>query len=117
MVKELIEIATKGDIERLRELFEDPESIYSTDPAQALNKRDKDGKSALDIAAMLGRKEIVRELLERGAEINSQTKKGIFKPISRINHARKKFSFCYRGIKLPCFTLSPSTSKQYKLEI
>ena len=76
MVNELIEIATKGDIERLRELFEDPESIYSTDPAQALNKRDKDGKSALDVAAMLGRKEIVRELLERGAEINSQTKKG-----------------------------------------
>ncbi|XP_020627395.1 ankyrin repeat domain-containing protein 45-like isoform X1 [Orbicella faveolata] len=76
MVKELFEVATKGDIERLRELFEDPESIFSTDPAQALNKRDKDGKSALDIAAMLGRKEIVRELLERGAQINSQTKKG-----------------------------------------
>ena len=76
MVKELFELATNGDIERLRELFEDPESIFSTDPAQALNKRDKDGKSALDIAAMLGRKEIVRELLERGAEVNSQTKKG-----------------------------------------
>jgi len=41
-----------------------------------LNKRDRDGKSALDIAAMLGRKEIVRELLERGAQVNSQTKKG-----------------------------------------
>ena len=78
MVKELIEIAAKGDIERLKELFEDPESIYSTDPAQALNRRGKDGKSALDIAAMLGRKEFVRELLERGADINSQTKKGIF---------------------------------------
>ena len=76
MVKELFEVATKGDIERLRELFEDPESTFSTDPAQALNKRDKDGKSALDIAAMLGRKEIVRELLERGAQVNSQTKKG-----------------------------------------
>ena len=76
MVKELFELATNGDIERLRELFEDPESIFCTDPVQTLNKRDKDGKSALDIAAMLGRKEIVRELLERGAQINSQTKKG-----------------------------------------
>ena len=76
MVKELFEVATKGDIERLRELFEDPESIFSTDPTRALNKRDNDGKSALDIAAMLGRKEIVRELLERGAQINSRTKKG-----------------------------------------
>ncbi|XP_073242544.1 ankyrin repeat domain-containing protein 45-like isoform X2 [Porites lutea] len=76
MVKELLEIASKGDVERLRELFEDPESLYSTDPSQALNKRDAEGKSALDIAAMLGRKEMVRELLERGADINSQTKRG-----------------------------------------
>ena len=76
MVKELLEIASKGDVERLRELFEDPESLYSTDPSQALNKRDAEGKSALDIAAMLGRKEMVRELLERGAHINSQTKRG-----------------------------------------
>lgn len=76
MGKELFEIAAKGDVDRLRELFDDPESVYATDPAQALNKRDKDGKSALDIAAMLGRKELVRELVERGAEINSQTKKG-----------------------------------------
>lgn len=76
MVKEFFKVATNGDIEKLRELFEDPESIFSTDPAQALNKRDRDGKSALDIAAMLGRKEIVRELLERGAQVNSQTKKG-----------------------------------------
>ena len=53
MVKELLEIASKGDVERLRELFEDPESLYSTDPSQALNKRDAEGKSALDIAAML----------------------------------------------------------------
>ena len=76
MVKELSEIASKGDVERLRELFEDPESLYSTDPSQVLNKRDAEGKSALDIAAMLGRKEMVRELLERGADINSETKRG-----------------------------------------
>ena len=76
MVKELFEIASKGDVERLRELFEDPESVYATDPGQVLNARDEEGKSALDIAAMLGRKEMVRELLERGADINSRTKRG-----------------------------------------
>lgn len=76
MVKELFEIATKGDVERFRELFDDPESLYSTDPGKALNERDKEGKSALDIAAMLGRKEMVRELLERGADVNFQTKRG-----------------------------------------
>ena len=76
MVRELFEIATKGDVERFRELFEDPESVFCTDPAETLNARDEEGKSALDIAAMLGRKEMVRELLERGADINSQTKRG-----------------------------------------
>lgn len=100
MVKELFEVATKGDIERLRELFEDPESIFSTDPAQALNKRDKDGKSALDIAAMLGRKEIVRELLERGAQINSQTKKGnLFSLCQEYNSSGRKEVF-YPGVCL-----------------
>ena len=76
MGKKLFEIASKGDVERFRELFEDPESLYSTDPSRALNERNEEGKSALDIAAMLGRKELVRELLERGADINSQTKRG-----------------------------------------
>lgn len=105
MVKELFEVATKGDIERLRELFEDPESIFSTDPAQALNKRDKDGKSALDIAAMLGRKEIVRELLERGAQINSQTKKGnLFSLCQEYTSYRRKEVF-YPGF---CLSLKSS---------
>lgn len=72
----MFEIAMKGDVERLRELFEDPESVYATDPARILNTRDEGGKSALDIAAMLGRKEMIRELVERGADINSQTKRG-----------------------------------------
>ena len=76
MVRELFEIAAKGDVERFRDLFENPESVYSTVPGQALNARDEEGKSALDIAAMLGRKEMVRELLERGAEVNSHTKRG-----------------------------------------
>ena len=76
MVKELFEIAARGDVERLKELFEDPEGIFSRDPSQLLNKRNEDCKSALDIAAMLGRKEMIRELLDIGAEVNSQTKRG-----------------------------------------
>lgn len=76
MLRELFEIATKGDVERFIELFEDPESDYARDPSRVLNARNEDGKSALDLAAMLGRKEMIRELLERGADINSQTKRG-----------------------------------------
>ena len=77
MRRELFEIATKGDVESFNELFEDPESVYATDPARVLNARNEEGKSALDLAAMLGRKEMIRELLERGADINSQTKSGV----------------------------------------
>ena len=77
MLRELFEIATKGDVERFIELFEDPESDYARDPSRVLNARNEDGKSALDLAAMLGRKEMIRELLERGADINSQTKRGV----------------------------------------
>ncbi|XP_068732415.1 ankyrin repeat domain-containing protein 45-like isoform X1 [Montipora capricornis] len=76
MLGELFEIAAKGDVESFRQLFEDPDSVYSTDAARVLNARNEQSKSALDIAAMLGRKELVRELLERGADINSKTKRG-----------------------------------------
>lgn len=76
MGKELFDYAIKGDIESLRQFFDDPESIFATDPATVLNKRDKDGKSAMDMAAMLGRTEVIRELIERGADVNSRTKKG-----------------------------------------
>ncbi|XP_031573896.1 ankyrin repeat domain-containing protein 45-like [Actinia tenebrosa] len=76
MGKELFDYAIKGDIESIRQLFDDPESIFVTDPATVLNKRDKDGKSPMDMAAMLGRAEVIRELIERGADVNSRTKKG-----------------------------------------
>ncbi|EDO47171.1 predicted protein [Nematostella vectensis] len=76
MGKSLFDFATEGDIDSIRQLFEDPESPYVTDASTELNKRNPDGKSAIDLAAMLGRNEVVRELLERGAEVNSKTKKG-----------------------------------------
>ena len=79
-----MEIVAAGDIEKLRQLFEDPESAYHADPGPALNGRDKDGKSCLDVAAMLGRDEAVLELLERGAGVNNQTKKGDYCPVGKL---------------------------------
>ena len=39
--------------------------------------RDDQARSPLDIASALGRTEMVRELLARGAEVNAATVKGI----------------------------------------
>lgn len=41
-----------------------------------MSKRDEQARSPLDIASALGRVEMVKELLARGAEINSTTIKG-----------------------------------------
>ena len=76
MGQDLIEVAVKGDIEQLKQLFDDSENPIASDPATVINRRSREGKSALDMAAMLGRKEIVRELMERGADVNSKTSKG-----------------------------------------
>lgn len=76
MIKELLKYAQKGDIEGLRELLDDPERGFSEDNAAALDKRDEQGKSAMDFAAMLGRVDIIQELIERGADVNSATKNG-----------------------------------------
>ena len=42
-----------------------------------VNLRDDQARSPLDIASALGRTEMVRELLARGAEVNAATVKGI----------------------------------------
>ena len=76
MGQDLIEKTVKGDIAELKQLFDDPESPYGNDGSNAVNRRNREGKSALDMAAMLGRNEIILELLARGADVNSKTIKG-----------------------------------------
>lgn len=66
----------KNDPQRLVKCFEDDTDPFKEEVAELLNVRDDDGKSPLDIAACLGRIEITRELLSRGADINEFTQKG-----------------------------------------
>lgn len=87
MGNELFEYSIKGDIESLRKLFEDPESVYVKNSSTELNRRDADGKSAIDMAAMLGRNDIIQELIERGADVNNTTKNGK----TNSGHRRKGF--------------------------
>merc|ERR1719367_998032 len=67
----------KNDPERLIRCFEDDSDPYKEEIVEQnlLNLRNAEGKSPLDIAACLGRREMTRELLARGADINDLTPK------------------------------------------
>ena len=71
---DLIEVSVRGDLESLQELL-DQESLNLEDQS-IINLRNKQGKSALDMAAMLGNLQIVQELIARGADFNSSTDSG-----------------------------------------
>ncbi|KAL8598182.1 hypothetical protein ACOMHN_043253 [Nucella lapillus] len=66
----------KNDLERLIRSFEDDSDPYKESITELINERDDDGKSPLDLSASLGRTDICRELLTRGADLTSVTDKG-----------------------------------------
>lgn len=68
----------KNDVERLRKSFEEDEDPYKEIVADLINTRGRDGKSPLDLASTLGRVELARELIVRGAEVNSANLKGMY---------------------------------------
>lgn len=73
-----IPLVCRGDPIKIREFFEDPQSEMPLDLKSLLNRRDESGKSALDLAAMLGRADVIRVLIEYGADPNSATKTGAY---------------------------------------
>jgi len=74
----------KNDVERLTKCFEDDTDPYKETVVELLDRRDENGKSPLDTAATLGHIEIAKELITRGADVNSVTVKGI-----RPKHTKK----------------------------
>lgn len=67
----------KNDLARLIKSFEDETDPYKETIAELINERDDNGKLPLDLAACLGRLEICRELLKRGANIASISENGM----------------------------------------
>lgn len=78
----------KNDISRLTQCFENDADPYKETVAELLNERDPDGKSPLDIAAALDRADMIKELVQRGADINSVSDKGA----AFISHHHRIFS-------------------------
>lgn len=70
----------KNDIPRLTQCFENDADPFKEAVSELLNERDADGKSPLDIAAALQRADMIKELLQRGADVNSVSEKG-FSPL------------------------------------
>ncbi|XP_028407642.1 ankyrin repeat domain-containing protein 45-like [Dendronephthya gigantea] len=68
-------LVCQGDTVKMKEYLEDPTNEVA-DRQTFLNERNKSGKSALDFAAILGREDAIRLLIEWGADLNSSTKKG-----------------------------------------
>uniref|UniRef100_A0A0B6YBG7 Uncharacterized protein n=1 Tax=Arion vulgaris TaxID=1028688 RepID=A0A0B6YBG7_9EUPU len=66
----------RNDTETLKRCFEDPTSPYKDQMNELLNQRDDDGKSPLDVAAILERTDIVKMLIQFGADVNIFTSKG-----------------------------------------
>ncbi|XP_067941893.1 ankyrin repeat domain-containing protein 45-like isoform X2 [Watersipora subatra] len=69
--------AMKGSVTRFLTCFDSEEDPYHEVIPDQVNQRDGEARSPLDIAAALGRLDMVRELLARGAEVNSASIKGI----------------------------------------
>eukprot|EP00795_Rhopilema_esculentum_P010942 gene10942-19776_t len=75
MAVDIINIATHGEIEDISSLSTEMVKLASEDP-EILEQRNENGKSALDIASMLGRTQILQELVNGGANPNSSTANG-----------------------------------------
>ena len=71
-----IRCALKNNVERFRKCFDDEEDPFFEKVSGMLNERDDSGKSPIDIASLLGRTEMLKELIERGAEVDVSTVKG-----------------------------------------
>ena len=66
----------KNDIPRFAKCFEDDTDPYKETITELLNTRDDDGKAPLDVASTLGRTEMIKELIQRGADVSSVTPRG-----------------------------------------
>ncbi|XP_055897513.1 ankyrin repeat domain-containing protein 45-like isoform X3 [Biomphalaria glabrata] len=66
----------KNNLERLQECFQNELDHHRKELLSSLNQRDLSGKSPLDVAACLGRFEIIQFLISIGAEVNSTSSKG-----------------------------------------
>ena len=66
----------KSNAPRFIQCFEDEEDPYKDTITELMSERSDNGKTPLDMAAILERIEMIKELLTRGVEVNTTTSTG-----------------------------------------
>ena len=66
----------KDNLARFTRCFEDEEDPFFSKVGEMISERDANGKTPLEMAAIMGRIELLKELIARGADCNLQTKSG-----------------------------------------
>ncbi|MEE6496079.1 hypothetical protein FKM82_002219 [Ascaphus truei] len=72
-VNPVLQCALAGDVQTLQLLFEDPEDAGNERANQLLLEQDVLGRSPIFPACILGRSDVVKELVKHGANVNEQT--------------------------------------------
>jgi len=78
----LLQKIREGDAKEILEAFENTEHPVHSEMQNEMKTFDTEGKSPVDLAACLGRKEILEELHKRGASLNEATETG-YTPLHR----------------------------------
>ncbi|XP_041098065.1 ankyrin repeat domain-containing protein 45-like [Polyodon spathula] len=68
--------ALSGDTEGLQKWFENPEDPHHEQVSQMVQETDAVGRRVLFTACMLGRSDVVRELVKYGSDVNETTLRG-----------------------------------------
>lgn len=68
--------ALRGDIDRLRSVLDTNDDPHHESALEKLNSRNSIGKSPMEMACMLGKDEIVQELIKRGVDPNATSAAG-----------------------------------------
>ncbi|XP_039270106.2 ankyrin repeat domain-containing protein 45-like [Styela clava] len=68
--------ALRGDLDMLKAALDNNDDPHHDVALEKINQRNNVGKTPLEIACMLGRENIVQELIKRGVDVNDQTGAG-----------------------------------------
>ena len=73
--EEIFKCVVSGDLDAIKQCLQ-AEREDESQEKDYFSKKDEFGRSALLTAAMLGKSDIVRELVRGGAQVNEQTERG-----------------------------------------
>lgn len=74
--KDVYDAVLSGEVERIKELFGEVNATEEQEELQLFSYKDEAGRNALMTASILGRSDIVRELVKNGAQLDESTVRG-----------------------------------------